>query len=144
MLEFSANPAVNDSVADKVILESLYQLMSFQSLNDIGKNILSADSLINSGAYSNFIYNSFGAPKNILQLVSIEEEKNLIEPELLYGDGFTITIPENQKYNYSFFTIDGKLIQTGILTRTSKFEIEQSLIIHLQDSNGIRTILKKL
>lgn len=118
--------------------------MSFQSLNDIGKNILSADSLINSGAYSNFIYNSFGAPKNILQLVSIEEEKNLIEPELLYGDGFTITIPENQKYNYSFFTIDGKLIQTGILTRTSKFEIEQSLIIHLQDSNGIRTILKKL
>ena len=144
MLEFSANPAVNDSVADKVILESLYQLMSFQSLNDIGKNILSADSLINSGEYSNFIYNSFGAPKNILQLVSIEEEKNLIEPELLYGDGFTITIPENQKYNYSFFTIDGKLIQTGILTRTSKFEIEQSLIIHLQDSNGIRTILKKL
>ena len=86
MLEFSANPAVNDSVADKVILESLYQLMSFQSLNDIGKNILSADSLINSGAYSNFIYNSFGAPKNILQLVSIEEEKNLIEPELpLWG-----------------------------------------------------------
>ncbi len=144
MLEFSANPAVNDSVADKVILESLYQLMSFQSLNDIGKNILSADSLINSGAYSNFIYNSFGAPKNILQAVSIEEAKNLVEPELLYGDGFTIKIPENQKYNYSFFTIDGKLIQTGILTRTSKFEIEQSLIIYLQNSNGIRTILKKL
>ena len=143
MLEFSANPAVNDSLADRVILESLYQLMPFQSLNDIGKNILSADSLINSGAYSNFIYNSFGAPKNILQVVSLEEAKSLVEPELLNGYGFTIKIPENQKYNYSFFTVDGKLIQTGVLTRTSTFEIEQSLIIHLQNSNGIMTILKK-
>lgn len=144
MLEFSANPSVNDSMADKIILESLYQLMSFQSLNDIGKNILSADSLINGGAYSNYIYNSFGAPKNILSLVSLDEAENSVVPELLYGDGFTIKIPEQQEYNYTFYSIDGRLVDSGSLTQTSKFQIEIPLIIHLQDEEGATTILKKL
>jgi hypothetical protein len=144
MLEFSANPAVNDSVADKIILESLYQLMSFQSLNDIGKNILSADSLVNNGAYSNFIYDSFGAPKNILQFVGLEEASDLPKPALFYGDGFTIMIPENQSFNYSFYSTDGKLLRTGTLNGSRKFKIEEPLIIQLVNSKGVRTILKKL
>ncbi|MEC8459192.1 MAG: hypothetical protein VXY91_07265, partial [Bacteroidota bacterium] len=144
MLEFSENLAVNDSVADKIVLESLYQLMPFQSLNGVAKNMLSADSLITGGLYNHHIYDAFGSPKNILQLFHLEDAVTLSKPELFYADGFTIKIPKNQIFEYVFYNIDGRIIQSGCLKETSNFNIKEPLVIHLKNSNGLTTILKKL
>ena len=143
MLEFSENPAVNDSIADKIVLESLYQLMPFQSLNGVAKNMLSADSLITGGLYNHHIFKAYGSPKNILQFIQLEEAVASSKPELFYANGFTIKIPKNQMYEYVFYTMNGKIIQSGCLKETSHFNIKEPLIIELKNSSGINTILKK-
>ena len=144
MLEFSENPAVNDSIADKIVLESLYQLMPFQSLNGVAKNMLSADSLITGGLYNHHIFKAYGSPKNILQFIQLEEAVASSKPELFYANGFTIKIPKNQMYEYVFYTMNGKIIQSGCLKETSHFNIKEPLIIKLKNSSGINMILKKL
>lgn len=143
MLEFSAATSVNDSLADKIVLESLYQLMSFQSLRDIAENILSADSIVNNGNYSQAIYTAFGAPKNILTGISIGEEiKSEKTPYLSYEGAFKVIFPANQTYSYQIYNLNGQLLSSG--TATNELHLKDiPSVIHVSSTTGITTVLKK-
>ena len=73
MLEFSANPNVGGSVADKIILEGVHSIMPNQTLRQIAQNFLWADSLLYNGAHYNALTSAFGAPKNILVATGLNE-----------------------------------------------------------------------
>ena len=143
MLEFSAATTVNDSLADKIVLESLYQLMSFQSLRDIAENMLSADSIVNNGNYSQAIYTAFGAPKNILSGVSIEEvAKGQKTPYLSYEGTVKVKFPSDESYSYQIYSLNGRLLSSG--TAMNELHLENiPSIIHTTSSTGITTVLKK-
>ena len=143
MLEFSSATTVNDSLADKIVLESLYQLMSFQSLRDIAENMLSADSIVNNGNYSQAIYAAFGAPKNILSGISIEEEtKGEKAPYLSYGGTVKVKFPSNEAYSYQIYSLNGQLLSSGTAMNELHLEDVPS-VIHVTSSTGIMTVLKK-
>ncbi|HCP40974.1 MAG TPA: hypothetical protein DIT65_04200 [Cryomorphaceae bacterium] len=143
MLEFSAATSVNDSVVDKIVLESLYQLMSFQSLREIAENILSADSIVNNGNYSQAIYTAFGAPKNILSGVSTDEQvKSQKMPYLNFEGAIKVVIPSNETYFYKIYTLNGQLLSSGKAQNELHLRDIPS-VIYLTNSTGITTVLKR-
>lgn len=143
MLEFSADPTVNDSIADKIVLESLYQLMSFQNLREIAENLLSADSLVNGAAYNAAIYSAFGSPKNILAPLGEEElVKEWSSPSISLENEPKVLLPSGETYTYSIYDLSGKLLREGS-TSGSLLLTPTDQIIHLTKEDGKTTVLKK-
>ena len=143
MLEFSADATVNDSIADKIVLESLYQLMSFQSLREIAENMLSADSLVNGAAYNSAIYSAFGSPKNILAPLGQEEldEEKLTAHISLQGTP-KVLLPSDGEHQFKIFDLSGRLLREGF-TKTSILLRPKDQIIHLTNEHGETIVLKK-
>lgn len=143
MLEFSADPAVNDSIADKIVLESLYQLMSFQSLREIAENMLSADSLVNGAAYNTAIYNAFGSPKNILSPIGQEEISfNPTSPFVSLENEPKVMLPLGERYNYMIYDLSGRLLREGSAYGSILLNPSDQ-IIHLTNERGKTTVLKR-
>lgn len=143
MLEFSASSNVNDSTADKIVLESLYQLMSYESLRDIAENMISADSLITGGSNFTEIHNAFGAPKNILAPLTLDEKIDVSTPKIYYGKQSYVLLPKNNSYTFKIYNLNGQILDSG----TSMDHIllpGGQLIVHVADEQGNITVLKKL
>ncbi len=143
MLEFSADPTVNDSIADRIVLESLFQLVSFQSLREIAENMLSADSLVNGAAYNSAIYSAFGSPKNIL--APLGQEELLHEgssPFVSVENESKVILPSGQSYIYSIYDLTGRILREGSTSRTILLEPNEQLI-HLTNEHGETIVLKK-
>ena len=117
--------------------------MSFQSLRDIAANILSADSIVNNGNYSQAIYTAFGAPKNILSGISIEEEtKGEKAPYLSYEGTVKVKFPSDETYSYQIYSLNGQLLSTG--TAMNELHLEDiPSVIQITSASGITTVLKK-
>ena len=117
--------------------------MSFQSLCDIAENMLSADSIVNSGNYSQAIYAAFGAPKNILTGISIEEEtKGEKAPYLSYEGTVKVKFTTDEAYLYQVYSLNGQLLSSGTVMNELHLDDVPS-IIHITSSTGIMTVLKK-
>lgn len=143
MLEFSADPTVKDTIADQIILESLYQLMSYQSLRDIAKNILSADSLVNNAAYSAAIYQAFGTPKNILApMGSATIRANEDLPYISFEQSPKVILPSDEIFKFTTFELSGRLLRQGSASGMLPIEKAEH-IIHLTGTSGITVVLKK-
>lgn len=134
MLEFSNHANVNDSVADKIIIESLHTILPFDNLRQIAREILATDSLITGGAYQNIIYQSFGPPKNILPQQSTENKvvKAVSTPECRIKDGgYQIVFPQAGDYDLHAYSLSGQLLW-----------VKKSLSGSINLQNGLPTILK--
>lgn len=144
MLEFSADPTVNDTLADKIFLEGLYALQNNQSLREIAQNFVFADSLINAGAYTPQLYQAFGAPKNILPPLTIEAPNEPLrkQPYLLLGSTPSVVLPLMEEYSYQIFGINGQRIEQGTAKETIALP-RQSAVVVVIDALGQTTVLKK-
>lgn len=143
MLEFSASSNVNDSTADKIVLESLYQLMSYESLRDIAENMISADSIVTGGSNFSEIHNAFGAPKNILAPLSLEDRAKVSVPKIYNGIQSYVLLPKNRNYEFNIYNLNGQLLNTGKSNDHILLPVGQ-LIVHVIDEQGKITVLKKL
>lgn len=142
MLEFSADPSVNDSIADKIVLESLYQIMSFQSLREIAENMLSADSIVNNAGYNSAIHAAFGAPKNILSPMGQNESVEPVSAFLSIENEPKIVLPTGTAYRFRTYDLSGRLVRVG--RASNQLLLEQSeQVIELTDHNGRSTFLKR-
>jgi hypothetical protein len=143
MLEFSADPTVNDSIADKIVLESLYQLMSFQSLREIAENILSADSLVNGAAYHSAIYSAFGSPKNILSPIGRDElSAEDLTVFISVENEPKVLLPLGESYYFKTYDLSGKLLREGLISGSLPLGVPEQ-IIHLTNERGETIVLKK-
>ena len=143
MLEFSADPMVNDSIADKIVLESLYQLMSFQSLREIAENMLSADSLVNGAGYNTAIYSAFGSPKNILLPIG-QQEQTIVgsSPFISVENEPKVLLPAGEPFTFKIYDLSGRLLRDGSASRSMLLESTDQ-IIHLTNEKGETIVLKR-
>jgi hypothetical protein len=122
MLEFSSNPNVGGSVADKIILEGVHSIMPNQTLRQIAQNFIWADSLLFNGSHYNALTLSFGAPKNILTATALDESTAITQKEHIVQSEFgrILKTEEGKTAMISCFNWSGQLswskATTGILT----------------------------
>ena len=122
MLEFSSNPNVGGSVADKIILEGVHSIMPNQTLRQIAQNFIWADSLLFNGSHYNALTLSFGAPKNILTATVLDESTAITQKEHIVQSEFgrILKTDEGKPAMISCFNWTGQLLwskaTTGILT----------------------------
>jgi len=122
MLEFSSNPNVGGSVADKIILEGVHSIMPNQTLRQIAQNFIWADSLLFNGSHYNALTLSFGAPKNILTATALDESTAITQKEHIVQSEFgrILKTEEGKTAMISCFNWSGQLLwskaTTGILT----------------------------
>lgn len=147
MLEFSNDATVTDSVADQIVLESLYTILPFDSFRAIAQEYLAADSLITGGMNQSAIYSAFGAPRNILQQQSEQEyARSLQQPELRYdGEYDILVLPEQRSYQVCAYTFNGQLLwKSENVTGTMIITQETPLVLRTTSDLGDITVLRKL
>jgi hypothetical protein len=147
MLDFSNDATVTDSVADQIVLESLYTILPFDSFRAIAQEYLAADSLITGGMNQSAIYSAFGAPRNILQQQSEQEyARSLQQPELRYdGEYNLLVLPKHQSYQVCAYTFNGQLLwQSENVTGTMILKQEIPFVLRATSDLGDITVLRKL
>lgn len=143
MLEFSANPAVNDSTTDKIVLEALYQMLPFASLRDIANDFISADSILTGGQHTQHIVSAFGPPKNILVPTHLDEFTSKRAELRKSDDLFYVHLPNNEPVELRIFDLQGRLLEQTRATERYHVYYPQTVVIEVLQSNGQIVVLKK-
>ena len=147
MLDFSNDASVGDSVADRIVLESLFSILPFDNFRQIAQEYLAADSLITGGLHQQAIYNAFGAPRNILIQQNTQKYQRLLQrPELRFDGNATILhMPEGSSYSIQVYSLRGQLVSKwNDVTHSISLNYSHSCIIKVTDEKNNVTILRKL
>ena len=146
MLEFSDANGVVDSIADKVVLEALYQLMPFETFRSIANGFISADSLITGGQNYGAIVAAFGPPKNILQPSVTQEHIQMDQPNLTYNNGrYTFRSSTlGAYYEIVVYSMSGQILEIYSNVADQKLSTTVPAILRATDSDGKITVLKML
>jgi len=146
MLEFSDASSVVDSIADKIVLETLYQLMPFDSFRSIAVGFISSDSLITGGQNYGEIVTAFGPPKNILQPSSTSEHIKIQLPYLTYNNGrytFRGYLP-GAYYEIVVYSLSGQVLERYTHVKDQELSTTVPAILKATQRDGKITVLKML
>ena len=144
MLEFSANPNVGGSVADKIILEGVHSLMPNQTFRQIAQNFIWADSLLYNGAHYNALTFAFGAPKNILAASEVGESSATVAKEHIVHteSGSVLKTIEGETALIHCYNWSGQLLWSETTTGRLELPERTSGILEVLYSTGERVLLK--
>ena len=146
MLEFSDASSVVDSIADKIVLETLYQLMPFDSFRSIAIGFISSDSLITGGQNYGEIVTAFGPPKNILQPSSTSEHIKIKLPHLTCNNGrytFRGHLP-GAYYEIVVYSLSGQVLERYTHVKDQELSTTVPAILKATQRDGKITVLKML
>jgi hypothetical protein len=144
MLEFSANPNVGGSVADKIILEGVHSIMPNQTLRQIAINFLWADSLLYNGSHYNALTLAFGAPKNILAATALGESASRAKKEHIASSEFGsfLKTAEGIPAMINCFNWTGQLLWSKATTGVLMLPDRTSGILEIQYGTGECVLIK--
>ena len=144
MLEFSANPNVGGSVADKIILEGVHSIMPNQTLRQIAQNFLWADSLLYNGSHYNAFTLAFGAPKNILAATALAESTTTAKKEHITRSEFGSVLKtiEGKPAMIYCFNWAGQLLWSKETTGVLKLPERTSGMLEIQYRTGERVLIR--
>lgn len=147
MLDLSNDATVSDSVADRIVLESLYSILPFDSFNQIAREYLAADSLVSGGLHQQAIYQAFGPPRNILATQSYSDYvREVNRPELRMNGHMTLlALPKTGNFDIEAYSFDGRLLWSKTRVQHQFFILENHpLVLKVTNDLGEITTLRKL
>lgn len=146
MLEFSNANNVVDSIADKIVLETLYQLMPFDSFRSIANSFISSDSLITGGQNYGEIVTAFGPPKNILLPSSTKEHQLRKLPYLTYNNGRYAFRGDSTGTYYEIvvYSLSGQVLERYSHVENQELSTTVPALLKATQRDGEITVLKML